>query len=131
MAALAIGYPGDPEDLPPELKRRELAGRARKSIDTFVFQGRWGERSPLVANTTARINGVYVHAAEPPVRAVLEAQAAKWGAPLLNHRIYARRPSIFRGVRAMWTGLDASGLIDNVLAALINRRVASINCCEF
>jgi nitroreductase len=131
MAALAIGYPGEPEDLPPELKQRELAARGRKSIDAFVFQGRWGERAPLVSNSTARIDGVDIDAAEPPIRAVLETQAAKWGAPFLNHRIYARRPSIFRGVRAMWTGLDASGLIDKALAALINRRVASLNRCEF
>jgi alkylhydroperoxidase family enzyme len=31
----------------------------------------------------------------------------------------------------MWTGIDASGLIDPGLASLINRRVASINGCEF
>ena len=43
----------------------------------------------------------------------------------------ARRPSIFRGARAMWTGLGASGLIDGRLAALVNRRVAALNGCEF
>ena len=52
-------------------------------------------------------------------------------APLLNHLVYARRPSIFRGARGMWTGMDASGLIDGELTALINRRVASLNGCEF
>ena len=62
---------------------------------------------------------------------VLAAQTRKWGAPLLNHLLYARRPTIFRGVRAMWTGLDSSGLIDGRLVALINRRVAAINGCEF
>ena len=48
-------------------------------------------------------------------------------------RIAPRRPgpSIFRGVRAMWTGLDASGLVDAKLVALINRRVAAMNGCEF
>jgi hypothetical protein len=68
---------------------------------------------------------------DPPVKAVLEAQAKKWGAPLLNHRVYARRPTIFRGARAMWSGLDASGLLDARLVALLNRRVASLNGCEF
>jgi hypothetical protein len=53
------------------------------------------------------------------------------GVPLLNHLLYARRPTIFRGVRAMWTGLDSSGLIDGRLVALINRRVATINGCDF
>ena len=62
---------------------------------------------------------------------VLAAQAKTWGAPLLNHRIYARRPSIFHGVRAIWSGLDASGLIDPALVAMINRRVAYLNGCEF
>lgn len=79
----------------------------------------------------ARVGGVDPGKAEGSIRAVFEAQAKKWGAPLLNHLLYARRPSIFRGVRAMWTGLDSSGLIDGKLAALINRRVAAINGCEF
>jgi hypothetical protein len=79
----------------------------------------------------ARIAGVDDTQVDKYTKQVLEAQAKKWGAPLLNHLIYARRPSIFRGVRGMWTGLDASGLIDGKLQALINRRVASINGCEF
>ena len=79
----------------------------------------------------ARIDGVDPNSAEGPVRAVLEAQAEKWGAPLLNHLLYARRPTIFRGARAMWAGLDSSGLIEGRLVALINRRVAAINGCEF
>jgi alkylhydroperoxidase family enzyme len=68
---------------------------------------------------------------ENPIRKVLDAQEKKWGAPLLNHLLYARRPTIFRGVRAMWTGIEASGKIDPRLQALINRRVAAINGCEF
>ena len=31
----------------------------------------------------------------------------------------------------MWGGLEASGLIDTKLVALLNRRVASLNGCEF
>ena len=79
----------------------------------------------------ARIEGVEIEEAEPYVRRVLEAQAKRWGAPLANHLLYARRPSIFRGARGMWQGLEASGLIDPALQALVNRRVASINGCEF
>lgn len=78
-----------------------------------------------------RIEGVNPEQVEGPITAVFAAQAKKWGAPLLNHLLYARRPTIFRGVRAMWTGLDSSGLIDRKLTALINRRVAQINGCEF
>jgi hypothetical protein len=50
---------------------------------------------------------------------------------LLNHLTYARRPTIFRGVRGMWAGLEGSGLIDHKLVALLNRRVAALNGCEF
>lgn len=62
---------------------------------------------------------------------VLDGQRKSYGAPLLNHLIYARRPSIFRGARAMWSGIATSGLIDTKLQALINRRVAALNHCEF
>lgn len=79
----------------------------------------------------ARIEGVELARTEKRVRAVLEAQAKKWGGPLLNHLIYARRPTIFQGARAMWGGLDASGLLEPALVALVNRRVAYLNGCEF
>ena len=79
----------------------------------------------------ARIAGVDAEKADRYAKDVLEAQRKTWGAPLANHLIYARRPSIFKGVRAMWTGIDASGLIPPALRALINRRVAAINHCEF
>ena len=80
----------------------------------------------------ARIEGVRPAAAgDDYVGKVLAAQAKRWGAPLLNHLVYARRPSIFRGARGMWTGIDTSGLVDGKLQALINRRVASLNRCEF
>lgn len=68
---------------------------------------------------------------EPRVARVLKAQAEHWGAPLRNHLIYARRPSIFRGAQAMWAGLADSGLLDAGLCALVNRRVAAINDCPF
>ena len=79
----------------------------------------------------ARITGANPDEAEPYVKKVFEAQARKWGAPLLPYYLYARRPTIFRGVRSMWTSIESSGLIDGRLQALINRRVASINGCEF
>ncbi len=79
----------------------------------------------------ARIAGVDPEKADRYARDTLEAQKKMWGAPLLNHLLYARRPSIFRAVRAMWTGIDASGLIDGGLRSLINRRVAALNRCEF
>jgi hypothetical protein len=68
---------------------------------------------------------------DPSIRAVLEAQRKRWGAPLLNHLVYARRPTIFKAARGMWSGIGASGLIDPKLQAMINRRVAYLNGCEF
>jgi hypothetical protein len=34
--------------LPEDLKQRELARRARKPIESFVFECAWGQISPLV-----------------------------------------------------------------------------------
>ena len=79
----------------------------------------------------ARIAEVNKEESDRYVRDVLEAQRKTWGGPLLNHLLYGRRPSIFRGARAMWSGIDSSGLIDAGLRALINRRVAYLNGCEF
>ena len=79
----------------------------------------------------ARIADVDSEQTDQYVRNVLKAQKKTWGAPLLNHLLYARRPSIFRGARAMWTGIETSGLIDAAFQGLINRRVAAINGCEF
>lgn len=79
----------------------------------------------------ARVEGVDPGQTEKRIRAVLEAQSERWGAPLLNHLVYARRPTIFRGVRGMWGGLEESGLLDPALVALVNRRVAALNGCEF
>lgn len=79
----------------------------------------------------ARVADANIDDAEKYIQSVLEAQRKNWGAPLLNHLVYARRPTIFKGARAMWTGIEASGLLDNGLRALINRRVAFLNGCEF
>lgn len=79
----------------------------------------------------ARIAGVDPEKVDRYTRNVLAAQTRTWGSPLLNHLLYAKRPSIFKGVRGMWTGIEASGLIDARLQTLLNRRVASLNGCEF
>jgi hypothetical protein len=79
----------------------------------------------------ARIEDVDRSRIDKYTKQVFEAQTKKWGAPLLNHLIYARRPTIFRGARGMWTGIEGSGLIGGQLQSLINRRVASLNGCEF
>jgi nitroreductase len=42
VAAMAIGYPGDPQSLPAKLRDRELAPRTRKPLSEFVMAGTWG-----------------------------------------------------------------------------------------
>lgn len=68
---------------------------------------------------------------DPAIKTALAAQITKWGKHLTGYFVYARRPTIFRAVRGMWGGLDMSGLLDPGLIALVNRRVAAHNRCEF
>jgi len=49
IAALAIGYPGDPQSLPEKLRERELLPRSRKPLADFVMSGQWGHTSPIVS----------------------------------------------------------------------------------
>ena len=79
----------------------------------------------------ARISDVDPKLLDAYARNVFAAQTKTYGAPLLNHLVYARIPPLLRGVRGMWNGLGASGLIDSKLQALLNRRVAALNHCEF
>jgi nitroreductase len=48
LTGLAIGYAGDPADLPENLRERDAARRPRKPLASFVFGGRWGTAAPVV-----------------------------------------------------------------------------------
>jgi nitroreductase len=48
LTGLAIGYAGEPDALPDNLKQRDLAPRTRKRLTEFVFEGNWGTPSKLV-----------------------------------------------------------------------------------
>jgi hypothetical protein len=48
VAGVAIGYLGDPNQLPQGLRERETAPRTRKPLYEFVFAGAWGTPSPAV-----------------------------------------------------------------------------------
>jgi len=52
VAAVAIGYPGDPAMLPDRERQRELGPHSRKPLQDSVFAGRWGRVSPLVTGPT-------------------------------------------------------------------------------
>jgi len=47
--SIAIGYKGDPSKLPDALKQRDLSPRQRKPLAEFVFGGKWGQASPVIA----------------------------------------------------------------------------------
>jgi nitroreductase len=49
IAAMAIGYPGDPDSLPGKLRDRELAPRTRKPVSDFVMSGHWGHTASFAA----------------------------------------------------------------------------------
>jgi hypothetical protein len=78
-----------------------------------------------------RIEGIDPDTADETIRAGLDQQRRRWGTTFVSHRIYARRPTILAGAKGMWAGLAASGLLDGRLVALLNRRVAQHNRCEF
>lgn len=48
VAAIALGYPGDPATLPEPYKERETAPRVRKPISEFVMSGRWGNKASFL-----------------------------------------------------------------------------------
>jgi nitroreductase len=50
VAAIALGYLGDPNTLSERLLQREQAPRTRKPLEQFVFSGNWNQTSPLVTN---------------------------------------------------------------------------------
>src|SRR5690349_14777050 len=49
VAAIAVGYPDDPNVLPEPFREQEIGPRRRKPIDSFVFAAKWGETSPIVS----------------------------------------------------------------------------------
>lgn len=78
-----------------------------------------------------RIPEVDPDAAAPRVKVVLDAQVARFGAPLKNHLLYAHSESVFKGVRGMWAALEGAGQLEAGLSALVNRRVAASVGCVF
>jgi len=48
VAAIALGYLGDPNTLSERLHQREKSPRTRKPLQDFVFSGRWSQVSPCI-----------------------------------------------------------------------------------
>ena len=49
VAAMAIGYPGEPGSLPQPLRDRELGPRTRKPLSELAMTGKWGQTASFLA----------------------------------------------------------------------------------
>jgi alkylhydroperoxidase family enzyme len=79
-----------------------------------------------------RIPPVDVETLPDDLREVLEEQRKLRGAPLYPYLFYARNPAYFRAAQEMWTALQQhTKRVPGTLRALLNRRVAWWNGCEF
>jgi alkylhydroperoxidase family enzyme len=66
------------------------------------------------------------------LRETLEEQRKRYGAPLYPYLFYARNSAFFRAAHGMWTALQQeTRRVPGTLRALLNRRVAWWNGCEF
>jgi alkylhydroperoxidase family enzyme len=79
-----------------------------------------------------RIPPVDVATLPDDVRETLEEQRKRYGEPLHPYLFYARNAAYFRAATAMWTALQQeTPRVPGTLRALLNRRVAWWNNCEF
>jgi AhpD family alkylhydroperoxidase len=79
-----------------------------------------------------RIPPVEVATCPGDLRETLEEQRDLWGAPLHPYLFYARHPAYFRAAKTMWAALqDDARRVPATLRALVNRRVAWWNGCEY
>jgi alkylhydroperoxidase family enzyme len=79
-----------------------------------------------------RIPPLDVDALPDDLRETLEEQRTRYGAPLHPYLFYARNPANFRAAKTMWAVLQQETTrVPAALRALLNRRVASWNGCEF
>ena len=76
-----------------------------------------------------RVAGLGKEQVNGEIRAIFDRHEQRYGAPLYNHMVLARRPAIFRGFRAMWDGLGEDALLPSRLSDLINVKVATLIGC--
>lgn len=79
----------------------------------------------------ARIRGVAKDEAAAEIRAIFEEQEKRYGSVLNTARVYALRPTLYRGVQALGKGIQDSGLIEPELRHLVCVKAASINGCPY
>ena len=79
----------------------------------------------------ARIPALTREEAPADVRSIYDANLTSFGQVLHTTGIYAYRPSIQLGVKALGEGIQKSGLISDKLRCLINVRIASQVGCGY
>src|SRR6516165_364958 len=90
------------------------------------------EKEVAMLEGKTRIPPVDVATLPDDLRETLEEQRKRWGAPLHPYLFYARNPAYFRAAQGMWTALQQeTKRVPGTLRALLNRRVAWWNGCEF
>jgi AhpD family alkylhydroperoxidase len=79
-----------------------------------------------------RIPPIDIATCPADLREALEEQRKIWGAPLYPYLFYARNPAYFRAAKTMWAVLQEDAKrVPRALSALLNRRVAWWNGCEY
>ena len=79
-----------------------------------------------------RIAPIDVETVPDDLRKTLEEQRKLYGAPLHPYLFYARNPGYFRAAQKMFAVMQQEmKRVPAVLRALVNRRVAAWNGCEF
>jgi alkylhydroperoxidase family enzyme len=87
---------------------------------------------PEMLEGKTRIPPVDVETLPDDLRATLAEQTRLRGAPLHPYLFYARNPAYFRAAKTMWDTLQQeTKRVPVTLRALLNRRVAAWNGCEF
>ena len=84
-----------------------------------------------MADLHTRIPPVDAATLDDDLKETLEGQRKLWGAPLHPYLFYARNPSFFRAAQRMWGVTHGMKRVPGTLKALLNRRVAWWNGCEF
>jgi alkylhydroperoxidase family enzyme len=90
------------------------------------------EEEMAMLEEKTRIAPVDIATLPDDLRATLGEQRRLWGAPLYPYLFYARNPAFFRAAQEMWTALQReTKRVPVTLRALLNRRVAWWNGCEY
>lgn len=79
----------------------------------------------------ARIKGVNPENPPEEMREIFAEQIERQGSVSNTTRVYALRPTIYKGVQALADGIRASGLIEPELRHMVCVKAASINGCPF